>query len=92
MHHQSVQHLQLQKDYKQKQQQIAAIGIIHDQLISLGIVSVGNGLFFFIEIIIISSTLLAQIAICMKLIEEQQITGNITASSDDYSIMGVKPP
>ena len=60
-------------------------------MITLSIASVVNGIFTFTSQIISRATLGAEIAKCMKLQEQNNLTSNITSSSDSYSFYGAKP-
>ena len=68
-----------------------AITTIQQELIMLGIASVVNGLFTFPSQIISTSTLALEIAKCMKLQGQNNLTGNITSNIDTYTFYGAKP-
>ena len=57
----------------------------------MGIASVVNRIFTFTSQIISTSALSAEISKCFKLQEQNNLTGNITSSSDTYTFYGSKP-
>ena len=82
-------------DYNRLQNEITcntvAITGIQNELITLGIASIVNGLFTFTSQIISTSTLAVEIAKCFKLQGQNNLTGNITTTIDTYSFFGAKP-
>ena len=69
-----------------------AIATLQDELVTLGIAQIVNGLFSFIDTIVSDAVLSAQIATCFKLSGAQTLTSNITSgSADTYLFYGAKP-
>ena len=68
----------------------ASITLIQNELLTLGIASIINGIFTFTSQIISTSALSAEIAKCFKLQGQNNLTGDITGSSDSYRFYGAK--
>ena len=69
----------------------ASITLIQNELITLGVSSIVNGIFTFTSQIISTSALSAEIAKCFKLQGQNNLTGNITSNIDTYTFYGAKP-
>ena len=67
-----------------------AITATQNELNTLGIASLVKGLFTFTSKIIRTSVLASEIAKCMKLQGQNNLTGNLTSSSDTYTFYGAK--
>ena len=59
---------------------------LQNELVALGIGQIVNSLFSFIDNIVSDAALSAQIAKCFKLTGIKTLTGNISASSDTYTL------
>ena len=69
----------------------AAITTLQEELISLGIAGIINGVFSFTSQIISTSVLAAEIENCMKLKGQNDFTGNTTSGNDTYTFYGANP-
>ena len=68
-----------------------AITTLQNELVTLGIAQLVNGVFSFVDNVVSSSILSAQIATCFKLGGIQTFTSNITSANDNYTFFGSVP-